>query len=93
MNKTLVLLLAFTIVVTGMGFCMAADENDVEGITADSLNANLQEQAVAPGQGAISGLAGNKGTIPLQKTGLPVAPALLSALLIGSGLLYEKLRK
>ncbi|MEL7668998.1 hypothetical protein [Methanobacterium sp.] len=31
--------------------------------------------------------------LPMQKTGLPVVPALLSTLLVGSGLLYRKLRK
>ena len=30
--------------------------------------------------------------VPLEKTGLPVVPALLSTLLIGSALLYKKLR-
>ena len=87
MNKTLALLLAFTIIVSGMGFCMAADENNVEDITADSTNANSQEQvAVDPDD------PGNPKTIPMQKTGLPIAPALLSALMIGSGLLYGRLR-
>jgi hypothetical protein len=31
--------------------------------------------------------------LPMQKTGLPVVPAILSTLLVGSGLLYRKLRK
>lgn len=32
------------------------------------------------------------GEIPMQKTGVPIVPVLLSALLIGSGLLCRKLR-
>jgi hypothetical protein len=31
--------------------------------------------------------------VPLQETGLPIVPALLSVLFIGSSLLYKKLRK
>ena len=91
MKKTFVLLLAFAIIISGMGFSMAADNettdaNHTNGITVSSLNANLQEQVADPGD------PGDPNKIPLQKTGLPVAPALLSTLLIGSGLLYGRLR-
>jgi len=33
-----------------------------------------------------------KEKLPMQKTGMPIIPAILSALLISSGLLYRKLR-
>ena len=33
-----------------------------------------------------------KEKVPMQKTGLPIVPAILSALLISSGLMYRKLR-
>jgi len=87
MNNTLVLFLAFVVVVgAGMGISAAADANDAGNITVDSGNGNLQEQA------AISPHAIHQKTIPMQKTGVPIVPALLSTLLIGSGLLYGRLR-
>ena len=87
MNKTLLLFLAFVVVVSaGMGISAAADANDAGNISVDSGNANLQEQA------AVSHHHAGQKTIPMQKTGVPIAPALLSTLLIGSGLLYGRLR-
>lgn len=41
--------------------------------------------------GASKAAAGGQ-TVPMQKTGLPILPGVLSALMIGSGLLYERLR-
>ena len=90
MNKALLLFIAFVVVVgAGMGISAAADANDAGNITVGSDNGNLQEQA-AISHHAIH-QAGQK-TIPMQKTGVPIAPALLSTLLIGSGLLYGRLR-
>ena len=51
--------------------------------------------AAAAGAGAGANNAANKGagkTVPMQKTGLPILPAILSTLMIGSGLLYGRLR-
>ena len=88
MNKTLVLFLAFVVAINinlGLSAAAAPDSNDAENITIDSYNLNVDPNTnhqKDPGK-----------TLPLQKTGLPVVPALLSAILVGSGLLYEKLRK
>ena len=51
--------------------------------------------AAGAGAGAGANNAANKGagkTVPMQKTGLPILPAVLSTLMIGSGLLYGRLR-
>lgn len=87
MNKTLVLFLAFVVVVSaGMGFSTAAD-NKVDDITADSANQNLQDQVIVDPSDP-----SDPKTIPMQKTGVPFVAAMLSTLLIGSGLLYGRLR-
>lgn len=75
----------------GMGFCaVVEDTNNARNITISSGNLNLQDQTSEiihntkdPG----------KKTVPLQKTGVPIVPVLLSTLMVGSGLLYERLRK
>ncbi|MEN6291607.1 MAG: hypothetical protein ABFD07_06275 [Methanobacterium sp.] len=88
MNKTLVLFLAFVVTINvsiGLSVAAAQDSNDVGNITIDSSNLNLDPNTnhqKDPGK-----------TLPLQKTGLPVVLAILSTLLVSSGLLYEKLRK
>lgn len=88
MNKTLVLFLAFVVIVcAGMGFSAAADENKVDDITASSANENLQDQVIVDPDDP-----NDPKTIPLKKTGVPIVPALLSTLLISSGLLYGRLR-
>ena len=87
MNKILVLFLAFVVVINvsiGFGAAAAPDSDDPGNITVSSYNVNLDpnsNHAKDPGK-----------TLPLQKTGLPVVPALLSTLLVGSGLLYTRLR-
>jgi hypothetical protein len=92
MNKTFVLFLAFVVVVSaGMGISAAADANDVGNITVGSDNQNLQDQELISEQTLHDPKDPKK--IPMQKTGVPVMPALLSTLLIGSGLIYERLRK
>ena len=99
MKNTLALFIILAVVSSAfMGFSAAANTNDVNGITASSSNINLQEQAAISKEKVASaapnvpqGAAAKK--IPLQKTGVPIAPALLSTLLIGSGLLYGRLRK
>jgi len=88
MNKTLVLFLAFIVTINvslGVSAAAAQDSNDVGNITIDSYNLNLDPNTnhqKDPGK-----------TLPLQKTGLPVVPALLSTLLVISGPLYVKIRK
>ncbi|OEC84359.1 MULTISPECIES: hypothetical protein [Methanobacterium] len=88
MNKTLVLFLAFIVTINvslGVSAAAAQDSNDVGNITIDSYNLNLDPNTnhqKDPGK-----------TLPLQKTGLPVVPALLSILLVLSGSLYVKIRK
>lgn len=95
MNKTLVLFLAFAIVaIVSMGVSIAAPDtndqdsnvNSQDSIIVSSDNQNLQVQEEK------SSDPGNK-TVPMQKTGAPILPALLSTLMIGSGLLYSRLRK
>ena len=90
MNKTLVLFLAFVIVINaciGLSAAVAPNSNDPGNITISSYNQNLHSHSKLtdpddPGK-----------TLPLQKTGLPIIPALLSALSISSGLIYERLKK
>ncbi len=87
MNKTLVLFLTFVVAINvslGLSVAAAPDSNDVGSINVSSYNLNLDPNTnhhKDPGK-----------TLPLQKTGLPVVPALLSTLLVGSGLLYKKIR-
>ncbi len=66
--------------------------NSESNVESKSASSNMPQQIAAEIEET------NGGTvfieeIPMQKTGLPVAPALLSTLLISSGLLYRKLRK
>ena len=88
MNKTLVLFLAFIVTINvslGLSASAAQDSNDVGNITIDSYNLNLDPHTnhqKDPGK-----------TLPLQKTGLPFVPALLSTLIVISGSLYVKIRK
>ena len=92
MNKTLVLFLVFVIIASaGLGFSAAAAPNsdDIGNITVSSYNQNLQHGT----HSKILDKDPGKKTLPLQKTGLPTVPALLSTLMISSGLLYERLRK
>ena len=87
MNKTLVLFLALVVLINvslGLNAAAAPDSNDAGDINISSYNLNLDPNTnhqKDPGK-----------TLPLQKTGLPVSPALLSTLLVGSGLLYKKIR-
>ena len=46
----------------------------------------------ASGAGAANKNAAGGKTVPMQKTGLPILPGILSTLMIGSGLLYGRLR-
>lgn len=88
MNKTLVLFLAFVVTINvsiGLSAAAEQDSNDVGNITIDSSNLNLDPST--------NNQKDPRKTLPLQKTGLPVVPALLSTLLVSSGLLYGKLRK
>lgn len=98
MKKALILFLAFAIVASaGIGF--SADEisdanssinntNNISGINVSSANLNSQFQEVNDPNDP----SARPNTIPMQKTGVPIIPALLSTLMIGSGLLYERLR-
>ncbi len=91
MSKTLVLFLAFIIGVgASIGFCTAANANDMGNITVTSDNVNLQDQEAFTGHKIHD--PNDPRSIPMQKTGLPILPALLSTLLIGSGLLHGRLR-
>jgi len=93
MKKTLALLILLAVVASAfMGFSAAENTNDVNGITADSSNINLQEQAAISKEKAAAPQGAAAKKIPLQKTGVPITPALLSTLMIGSGLLYGRLR-
>lgn len=58
-----------------------ASGNKISGITSEIQEFNYKNVQVTNNQ------------IPMQKTGLPIVPALLSTLMIGSSLLYKKLRK
>ena len=42
--------------------------------------------------GSTSSSAAGGQTVPMQKTGIPILPAVLSTLMIGSGLVYGRLR-
>jgi hypothetical protein len=91
MNKTLVLFLAFVIVINaclGLSAAVAPDSNDPGNITISSYNQNLYSYYTKPTNPDDPGK-----TLPLQKTGLPIIPALLSALSISSSLIYERLKK
>ena len=46
----------------------------------------------AGGAGAANKNAAGGKTVPMQKTGLPILPGILSTLMVGSGLLYGRLR-
>ncbi len=91
MNKILVLFVAFVIAInTGLGLSAAAtpDSNDAGNITISSYNQNLHSHYSKPTDPDDPGK-----TLPLQKTGLPIVPALLSTLTIGCGLIYKRLNK
>ena len=87
MNKTLILFLTFIALINvslGLSAAAAPDSNDAGDIAISSYNVNLDPNTDPQKD--------PEKTLPLQKTGLPVVPALLSTLLVSSGLLYEKLR-
>jgi cytoskeletal protein RodZ len=143
MKKTLILILAFVMVVSaGMGFAAAEDPADDstavdtpadDGTTVDTpaddgttvndpaddgnkeqevtiitiekkiiiVQAIAAARAAAVAQSAAQRAAAQRAaaqraaaakTIPMQKAGLPILPGILSTLMIGSGLLYGRLR-
>ena len=72
------------------------DKDDVTVIIIQkNIISYLYYNSAAAAGGAGANNAANKGagkTVPMQKAGLPILPAILSTLMIGSGLLYGRLR-